>query len=637
MKNPTRDTFKRETRKIGELLCDAGLITKEQLEASLSKQKETKKKLGEVFVSLGFIKEIDIAQVLSVQLGISYVDFSSAVVEPEAIQLVTEKICTKHTLIPISVENKIIKAAFADPLDLTAIDELRFITGKTVQPAVSTASQIKEAISHHFHLSAPLQELVKDISADGHIEVIYDADSETELSEIVKKSETAPVISMVNGIFQNAIEHKASDIHITPQQKSLKLKERIDGLLRDVMTLPKWVQGLVISRIKIMAKMDIAEKRIPQDGRIKIMVKKKELDLRVSTLPTQYGENVVIRVLDSRANIFNLEEMGFVEEDLNLIKSMIEKPQGFILVTGPTGSGKSSTLYAMINHIKRESINVVTLEDPIEYELTGLSQVGVNEKVGLTFSFCLRSILRQDPDVIMIGEIRDGETAAIATQASVTGHIVLSSIHTNNAVATISRLKNMGIPGYLIASSLNGVISQRLVRLICENCKTSYKPSHDEFIKIGLKSEDFSDMSFFKGTGCSKCGNTGYKGRIGLFEVLAVNSRIRELISSGASEDVITKAAITSGMSFIVQDGLRKVGKGLTTLAELNRVIVFEEETKGTMICPICKASIKDEFVNCPYCGYSISDQCASCGKQKQPDWHYCPYCKTELPVLTEG
>ncbi|RMF92350.1 MAG: type II secretion system protein GspE [Candidatus Schekmanbacteria bacterium] len=626
--------IKKNIKKMGELLCDAGLITSEQLQKALAKQQKTNKKLGEILVEMCFISHMDIAKVLALQLGIQFIDFSETAVEPEAIQLVPEKLCRKHTLIPLSVDKKVIKAVFADPLDLSAIDELRFASGRNVQPCISTPDKIREAIAHNYHINIPLQDLISSLPIQSPVEIVFEGDNELDISDLIKRSETAPVIAMVNSIIINAVQRRASDIHIEPQQKFVNLRMRIDGLLKDIMTLPKWVQCLVISRIKIMAKMDISEKRIPQDGRIKIRIKNKELDLRVSSLPTQYGENIVIRILDMKADSFQLENIGLGSEELKKVISMIDRSQGMILLSGPTGSGKTSTLYAMLNRIKSNTIHIVTLEDPIEYEIPGISQVNVNEKVGLTFAFSLRSILRQDPDAIMVGEIRDVETACIAAQASITGHLVLSSVHTNSTISTITRLKNMGVPSYLISSSLNGIISQRLVRLICPNCKTKYNPSEEEFVKIGLRPEDIKNNNFYKGTGCQKCSHTGYSGRIGVFEVLTITPKFRELINNDAPAELLQKEAINSGMKYMIFDGLEKVKKGLTTLEELNRVLIFEEEEIRSVICPNCNSSIKSDFINCPFCGITLSKVCPSCGRQKEENWKYCPYCKNNFQEL---
>ncbi|MCX5886147.1 MAG: ATPase, T2SS/T4P/T4SS family [Proteobacteria bacterium] len=625
--------IKGKSKRTGELLFEAGLITEAQLNQALEKQKEGKKKIGEALVEMGFVSEKDIVTVLSVQLGIPLIDFSTVSAEPEAFQIVPETICRKHTVVPISLDKDTIQVVFADPLDFEAIDAVRFVTGKSVQPAISTSKEIKESISHYYHMVTPLQNLVDNLHLQSSVEVVYgEKQAEIEASELIKRSEAPPVVKMVNGMIVNAFENRASDAHIEPQQKIIKLRERIDGLLRDVMTLPKWVQGLVTSRIKIMAGMDITEKRIPQDGKIKIRIRDRELDLRVSTLPAHYGENIVIRILDAQSRPSQLEQIGFSDEDLAKVKSLIERPQGLVLITGPTGSGKTSTQYAMINHIKSEAIHIVTLEDPVEYEVPGATQVQINEKVGLTFPFSLRSVLRQDPDVILVGEIRDIDTAFISMQASITGHLVLSSIHTLNAISTIARLKNMGILPYLISPSLNGIIAQRLVRLICPHCKTSYKLETEEIVKVGIvsKAEDAKGLKFYKGKGCEKCGNTGYRGRTGIYEVFVVNQQIRDLIASDAPEEAISKAALSSGMKTLWYDGLKKVKEGFTTIEELNRVLTLEEE-EMTVFCPSCNASIKSEFISCPYCGYAIASVCHSCGKAKEAGWNYCPYCKAEF------
>lgn len=566
-----------ELMKLGELLLEDGLITKEQLTLALSiKKEDNRKKIGEILIEMGFVSELDIAKVLSIQLGIPLIDFSSVVVEPEAVQLVTEKLCLQHSFMPISVDKKVVKAVFADPLDLKAIDDLRFASGLSVQPAVSTPRQIKDAIEHHYNLNTSLKNIVDDMGFQMPLEIVYSEPEEINVTDLLNRSAAAPVIKIVNGIITNSIQDRASDIHLEPQKNCLKIRTRVDGLLRDVTVFPKWIQGLITSRIKIIAKMDIAEKRIPQDGKITVLFHERSLDLRVSTLPTQYGENVVIRILNAQSAILDLKQCGFSEEDLKRVESIVTKPQGIVLVAGPTGSGKTSTLYSMLNHIKSESIHIVSLEDPVEYEFPWMSQVSVNEKVGLTFAYTLRSILRQDPDVIMVGEIRDSETALIATQASITGHLVLSSIHTNSAITTITRLKNMGIPPHLIASSLNGIIAQRLVRLICPECKVPYKPSYEEFIKIGIKENKANDMNFYRGTGCRRCGNTGYKGRTGVFETMVFNQKIRNLIASDAPEDVIKKEAESYGMKHMMQDALLKLNDGVTTIEELGRVLTFE-------------------------------------------------------------
>ncbi len=622
--------YRYTSKKLGEILLESGLITEEELARSIEEQKKRRKRLGEVLIELGFATEEDIARTLSIQLGIPYVDLATAVVEPEAIEKIPEKIARKHLAIPVSIEKKVLTVVMADPLNFEAIKDIEFVSGMNVRPAVSTQTQIQKAIQRYYHLSEPLQEVLEKMS-HGFVEVVpetVEMVQDLELEDAIRKGKSPPIIRMVNNIIYHAIKNRASDIHIEPREKSVVIRERVDGLLREVFQLPKWVQGAVTSRIKIMARMDIAEKRIPQDGRIKIRIEDREIDLRVSTLPIQYGEDIVIRVLDSARAIMRIEDLGLREEDLKRLKSLIEVPQGVVLVTGPTGSGKTSTLYAMINHIKKEVINIITLEDPIEYELKGVNQVAINEKTGLTFAYTLRSVLRQDPDVIMVGEMRDAETARIAIQASLTGHLVLSTLHTNTAVAAIARLKNLGVEPYLIASSLNGVIAQRLVRKLCNNCKEAYVPSKEDLLKLGITDSPEKPLYFYRARGCPDCDRIGYKGRIGVFEVLVCNSFVKELITNDAPEEAILKAAVDGGMRYMVEDGIEKVKAGITSVDELMRVLYVKEEI---IICKGCARALKSDFVTCPYCGYSVVLRCPSCGRARESEWRFCPYCRTNF------
>ncbi len=623
---PKRQIFK----KLGEILVESGLITKGQLERAIEEQKRRRKRLGETLIELGYTTEEDIARTLSVQLGIPYIDLTTAVVEPEAIEKIPERIAKKHMVLPMSVDKNVLTLVMADPLNFEAIKDIEFMSGMSVKPAVSTQTQIQNAIQRYYHLSEPLQEVLEKMS-HGFVEVVPESVEmvqDLELEEAIRKGKSPPIIRMVNNIIFHAIKSRASDIHIEPREKTVVVRERVDGLLREVFQLPKWVHGAITSRIKIMARMDIAEKRIPQDGRIKIRIENRDIDLRVSTLPIQYGEDIVIRVLDSSRAIIKIEELGLRPEDLRRLRSLIEVPQGVVLVTGPTGSGKTSTLYAMINHIKKEVINIITLEDPIEYELKGINQVAINEKTGLTFAYTLRSVLRQDPDVIMVGEMRDAETAKIAIQASLTGHLVLSTLHTNTAVAAITRLKNLGIEPYLIASSLNGIIAQRLVRRLCPRCKEPYVPSKEDLLKLGITSEPTTEIKFYRAHGCTECNRTGYKGRIGVFEILVCNGFIKELITSDAPEEAILKAAVEGGMRYMVEDGIEKVKAGITSVDELMRVLYVKEEV---IICKGCARPLKSDFITCPYCGYSIVSRCPSCGRHRESEWRFCPYCRTNF------
>jgi len=616
--------------KLGEILLKSNLITREQLNKAVEEQKSGKR-LGEALCTLGFVSEEKLAWALSVQLGIPYVDLNTAVVEPEALETLTEKFALKNMALPLNVDKRTITVAMGDPLDFGAINDISFASGREVRPVVAPFKEVKSAIRRFYHLAQPLQKILGEIQG-GSLEVIGEPENAFEedgVEEVVRKGESPPIIRLVNSIVIHAARNQASDIHFEPREKSVKVRERIDGILIETFEFPKLVQGAVTSRIKIMARMDIAEKKIPQDGRIKVRVENRDLDLRVSTLPTNYGEKITVRILDTKAVKLSLEKIGLSENDRSRVQGVINLPQGMVLITGPTGSGKTSTLYGMVNQIKTEAINIITLEDPIEYELGGVNQVGINEKTGLTFPFALRSVLRQDPDVIMVGEMRDRETANIAIEASLTGHLVLSTLHTNTAVAAIIRLKNLGIPSYLIASSLNGVIAQRLVRKICQHCKQPYTPTLEETTKMKLRGRDPASLPSFKGGGCTHCNRTGYRGRIGVFEVLIVDAAIRELIARDATEPAILKAGLEGGMRHLLEDGLEKVSEGITSIEELLRVVYMRDEDH-LAVCPKCGETIPKEGRNCPQCGTPLENKCPGCGSLRDSKWQFCPFCGVE-------
>lgn len=614
-------------KKIGELLVEAGLITDSQLKESLQTSKELGQRLGAVIVQKGYADEMDIGQTLAFQLGIPFVDISKAQVDPEAVGLVPERLAKQHTLMPLAVEHRVLKVAMADPLNLHAMDDLRFSTEMEIQPSAATLTDINAAINTHYHLNEPIEDLLGDLKRDRLVELVKEPESDRDIAENARKSAAPPIIKMVDSVLIHGYENRASDIHIEPQELGVKLRIRVDGIMRETMKLPKWVQGPVISRIKIMSRMDIAERRVSQDGRFKVKLGDKAMDVRVSTLPTQYGETVVMRLLDPKSSTLDMGSVGLLPDDLSRVRNIIERPQGVVLVTGPTGSGKTSTLYSMISSIKSERINIITIEDPIEYELKDVNQVAVNEKTGLTFSYTLRSVLRQDPDVILVGEMRDAETAIIAHQASMTGHLVFSTLHTNDAVSSIIRLRNLGIPSYMIGSALNGVLAQRLVRKICAHCKEAYSPSEDELKKGGVK---WSSKKLYRGVGCKACSGSGYSGRVGIFEVLTVNQKVRALISSEASEQDIFRAAVDAGMTPIHMDGLKKVAAGITTLEELTRVIYLGKEEDGAR-CATCFESLPDGAARCPSCGAAHRLSCPSCAKDTDSGWKVCPWCSQRL------
>ncbi|MBI5420090.1 MAG: Flp pilus assembly complex ATPase component TadA [Deltaproteobacteria bacterium] len=623
-------------KRLGELLVETGLLTEEQLTRALTEQRSKRGKLGEVIVALGLASEEEIAQALSIQLGIPFIDLKETPVEPQAIELITEKVARKHLILPISIEQRDLHIAMADPLSFEAFEDVRFASGYTIKPAIATRTDILWAIDQHYHLGSSLSTIVKDIAEERLVEVVQDLKEGDgrDTEDLRKKSEAAPIIRMVNLIVSEAVEKGASDIHVEPTKTNLLIRNRVDGLLRKSLELPKWVQGAVISRIKIMAKMDIAEKRLPQDGRIGVRVGAKTLDLRVSTMPASYGEKVVIRILDFANAQIPLDGMGMGAKTLLEMEGLIRKPQGILLVTGPTGSGKTTTLYGILNRIKSLERNITTIEDPIEYEIGGVNQVATQEKIGLTFASTLRAMLRQDPDIIMLGEMRDPETTTIAMQAALTGHLVFSTMHTNSCAATVTRLRNLGVPPYLIASTINGIVAQRLVRVICTKCRVRYEPPEHELTRIGLKRKK-GDAPFYRGEGCTACDGTGYRGRIGVFEILPFTQSIRDMVCVDATETDIRQMAVAEGMITLTRDALEKVKDGVTTLKELYRVVETEEEFGAT--CPECNTALGAGFVMCPSCGHSLINTCPSCQKMVSSEWKFCPYCRHDFLKSVPG
>ncbi|MES0335161.1 MAG: ATPase, T2SS/T4P/T4SS family [Candidatus Magnetobacterium sp. LHC-1] len=616
---------KKPVKRLGNILIDAGLVTEQQISEALSDKQSCTKKLGELLTEKGIVSERDICKSFSTQLGIPFTDLTAVTSDIKAIELIAESVAQTNMLIPLKLDNRDLTIVMANPLDIAIIKEIGRITGKQITVTVSTPSMIRDAIMRYYQYNSPLRDI--DVSAD---KTGLDADIYQTSDDLINDSNSPPIIRIVDKILLQAVRMKASDIHIEPKQKTLDIRYRVDGMLRSVNQLPAHVQRAVSSRLKIMSALDIAERRIPQDGRIKIKIDGKEVDLRVNTLPSQYGEKIVMRLLDSSSAILNVKDIGLTDRDAARLNGALSVPNGIVLVTGPTGSGKSSTLYAIINAVKEPTINIMTLEDPIEYNVDGINQIAITER--MTFAHGLRAALRQDPDIILVGEMRDAETANIAVQASITGHLVLSTLHTNSAVGAIARLVNMGVKPFMLASALRCIIAQRLVRKICTKCSKSYTPSSEELLKIGLngnaKSQSFK---FSRGSGCSNCGKTGYKGRIGIFEILTLNQKLRTLIVKEAPEQEIEKAAVEGGMSFIRDDAIYKVKNGLTTTDEVVRSIHMgdtghDDEGMGHP-CTKCGNILYPDYVLCPFCGSLREDRCTVCGKQRLPGWHFCPYC----------
>lgn len=555
---------------LGEMLIAEGLLSKEQLERALTEQKQHGGRIGSILKGLGFVTEEDIIKVLGKQLGIQHVVLANVIIDPDLLKVIPETLARRYQVMPISKRDKALTVAMVDPLNVFAIDDIRRLAGLDIHPVVSTEGDLLKAIDRFYSSKPTMEEAARDMDMEG-----YGQTTGEQVVDLEKIADDTPVIKLVNTMIMQAVRDGASDIHIEPDQDLLRIRYRVDGMLHEVMSIPKHLHAGVISRIKIMADLDISEKRVPQDGRIQMRIGEKDIDLRLSTLPTIFGEKIVMRLLDKSSIKLGLGEIGFSSDTFKRFSGMIRRPYGLILVTGPTGSGKTTTLYAALNSINSIDKNIITIEDPVEYQLKVVNQVQVYPKVGVTFATGLRSILRQDPDIIMVGEIRDRETATIAIQAALTGHLVLSTLHTNDAAGAIVRLVDMGAEPFLVASSLLCVVAQRLIRRICPRCKKAYQPPNDLLISLGVKKVD---ISFMKGEGCQECRSTGYAGRDGIYELLAIDEGIRNLIVSKASSSAIRSQAISNGFVTLRAEGIKKALKGQTTVEEVLRVTQEVEE-----------------------------------------------------------
>jgi type IV pilus assembly protein PilB len=595
--------------KLGELLVRENLISPQNLREALDYQREHGGRLGFNLVKLGLISDDMITAVLSRQYGIPSVNLDLFKIEPSVLRLIPQEVAQKHFVLPLSRVGATLTLAMVDPTNVFAMDDVKFMTGLNVEPVVVAEGSIQQAIAKYYGTSreielasTPMEEVVSDngkgsngagaithadlVSLDSidfetgqaeDVEVVDD-NEEIDLSTLSRMSEDAPVVRLVNVLLVDALRRGASDIHVEPYEKELRIRFRIDGVLYDVMHPPLKLRDALISRVKIMSKLDISEKRLPQDGRIKIKVKvdsrSRELDFRVSTLPTLFGEKVVLRLLDKQNLMLDMTKLGFEPESLTKFKRNISKPYGMVLVTGPTGSGKTNTLYSALQSLNTIQTNIMTAEDPVEFNLMGINQVQMKEQIGLNFAAALRAFLRQDPNIVLVGEIRDFETAEIAIKAALTGHLVLSTLHTNDAPSTISRLMNMGIEPFLVATSINLIQAQRLIRRVCKECKHEHPTPPEAMVEVGFSAEEVKSIKTYKGKGCSTCNNTGYKGRIGLYEVLEITDEIRELILIGASALELRKKAIDDGMITLRESGLYKIREGVTTIEEVVRETV---------------------------------------------------------------
>ena len=568
-------------KRLGDLLLAAGTITEEDLERGLELQKTSKERLGTVLISNNIISEWELIEALQMQLGIEYIDLSKINIPTEMAQTVPKNIAKQYQVVPIRAIKDELYLAMADPMNFYAIEEVRKAVRKKVVPMISTASAIEHAIAILYGnegAAQAIEEMRREAMAAGETfsqETTTGAFATNQLGD--DSVNNAPTIRLVNSIIERAITERASDIHLEPRDDGLHVRMRIDGLLRNILIVPKELQSSVISRLKIMSDLNVSEKRIPQDGRFNVQIKEKSIDVRVSTLPTVYGEKIVTRLLDKSGGRLTTEAIGLTGSDLEKYEQMIKCHNGVVLIVGPTGSGKSSTMYTMIGELNSDDINLVTLEDPVEYNIDGVNQVQINEKTGMTFASGLRSILRQDPDIIAVGEIRDGETAEISMRAAITGHVVLSTIHTNDAIGTIDRLSDMGVQPYLIASALKGVISQRLVRRICPRCKMSYEADPDEVRDLGL--DPTVKHIVYKGKGCAECFDTGYRGRIAVFEMLPISRDVRNAIANKKGREEIERLLKqrSGGYVSLQENGIRLMKEGITTAEEVMRVVNEQE------------------------------------------------------------
>jgi len=565
------------TDRIGELLLREQLITTDQLKRAIDEQKKTGGRLGYNLTRLGYITEKDLTGFLSRQYGIPTIDLSTHEVDHEIVKLIPEDVAQKYQVIPVNRTGSTLVVAMADPSNIFAIDDIKFLTGYNVEPLVSSDASIKAAIEKYYEASemGGLEGVLTEFD-EGEMEVVQD-EEEVDLSDLKKAVDDAPVVKLVNLILTDAIKKGASDIHIEPYEKTFRVRYRVDGVLHEVMKPPIKLKNAIVSRIKIMSQLDIAERRLPQDGRIKLKLSKsKEMDYRVSVLPTLFGEKVVMRLLDKSNLQLDMTKLGFEEQALKDFMGAIHKPWGIVLVTGPTGSGKTTTLYSALSELNKISENISTAEDPVEFNLLGINQVQIHEDIGLNFAASLRSFLRQDPDIIMVGEVRDYETAEIAIKAALTGHLVLSTLHTNDAPSTVNRLLNMGIEPFLVSSACNLILAQRLARKICKECRTKLPSAEKVLVDLGVPPAEAAKMEVFKGSGCATCGGTGYKGRIALYEVMPFSEPVKELVLNGASSAEIKRAAIREGMKTLRMSGITKVAEGVTTIEEILRVTMAD-------------------------------------------------------------
>ncbi|HWP85114.1 MAG TPA: ATPase, T2SS/T4P/T4SS family, partial [Terriglobia bacterium] len=626
-------------------LIQAGGLSAEEIKNAIVKSSAENRSLIESVLADERVSEEGLADSLAAYTRFPRVNLATANVDPEAVKLLPLDMARRYSCIPIRIEGRFVLVAMANPTDYRAMQEIEFTVGRTLKVLVCTRTEIADAIEKYYEPEDALRAFTENLEDAKDFQIVAGdgKEADVDLSEVRGQAELPPVIKVVNLMIQDAITQRATDIHVEPTLNDVQVRIRVDGVLRPLMQLPKWLANPISSRLKVLARLDIAERRLPQDGRMKVQRENKTYDLRVSTLPTLFGEKAVLRILSSGTELPSLEQVNLDPADLKVLIRALTQPQGLILVTGPTGSGKSTTLYACLGYRKSPEVNIVTVEDPVEYQMQGLNQVQVNVKTGLTFAHCLRSILRQDPDIILVGEMRDLETTEIAFHAAMTGHLVLSTLHTNSAIATINRLLDLGVDPVLISSSITLITAQRLLRKLCNECKKPYDPPAAMLERLGVDPND--GTTYYKAEGCHRCGGTGYSGRMAVHELLPMNNIVRELIVRKASEYEIQAAMRAQGMRFLLERGMEKVREGATALSELFRVLQLDdlEAMSRSQHCPNCRAVIESDFTVCPNCLTSLKTLCRRCNQQLKLGWKVCPYCRTPVeeeaavPMLPAG
>ncbi len=616
-------------KKLGDILMEAGLLTKEQLKTVLLEQMKSGKRLGELLIDLRFVSESQLAYCLASQAGILFVDPTTINISPELFQLVPEDLAKRHLAVPLQIKDDKLMVAMVDPLDFESINNLRFHTGIDIQPVVAARREILETIDQNYHLTASIEQVLKSSEKEiGSImaQVIPDQfdfvfAGETGLSSEVDRM--GLLEKLVTYILTKAIQLNASDVHIEPGKNRIWVRYRLDGILKDDLKLPKGVQYQLMSKVKALAKLKGAEKTMPQEGTARVMMGENAYDLRITILPGVQGEKATIRILEYSKIGYDFDQLGFSQRDVKTVQLMLKKRKGLILVTGPTGTGKTTTLYRMVKDYRAKGNSVVSIENPVEYRIDGINQVQVNAEEGLTYAAALNAVLQHDPNVILIGEIRDTEAAEVALRTAMRGYLVFASIPTNDAISAITLLINLGIPRYLVASAIIGIIGQRLVRVLCPSCKTASAPKQEPSFK-----DLIPETSPLKAPGCRECNYTGYVGRTGIFEIIPFTTKLRDLITTGITESEIRTATASLGITTIYEDGIAKVKQGLTTVEEVTRVIEIDDVLRTH--CPQCRRYIQMEFLVCPYCAFPSPYVCSSCGKSQQPGWVICPYCRSK-------